>query len=224
MREREKEEKKKTKLASVKGSTVDVNKLWEDMNRPGSTPLIHVEQSQPPKDQGGDPSKAATTDINNQQAANKENDPRLTEMITIKRTYKFAGELHTEEKTVPKSSAEARLWLAQQASKPQTKDAEGRVVHRPLRRVSRFDPNFNHLDTFKGSWTPTAGKKGPTGPKLNVVEKSKMDWAVHVDAEGLKEELDVHAKAKDSYLHRTDFLRGVEQRKETDARAARLQG
>lgn len=222
MREREKEEKKQSKLASVKGSTIDVNKLWEDMNK---ADLIQEVPDQPQTSNGvdGGPSKGGTANTIHQDSANKENEPGPVEMITIKRTYKFAGEIHTEEKTVPKSSAEARLWLAQQSSRPQARDAEGRVVHRPLRKVSRFDPNSNNLDSFKGGWT-AAGKKGPTGPKLNVVEKSKMDWASHVDAQGLKEELDDHARAKEGYLNRMDFLRDVEQRKEGEARAARLQG
>ena len=222
MREREQEEKKRNKLASVKGSSIDVNKIWEEMNRPDFVQQIHAQpQSQGAPD--GRVSDEAALGAVNQSSANKENDPGIVEMITIKRTYKFAGEVHTEEKTVPKSSAEARLWLAQQSSKPQARDAEGRVVHRPLRKISRFDPNVNNLDLFKGAWT-AIGKKGPTGPKLNVVEKSKMDWASHVDAQGLKEELDEHAKAKGGYLNRMDFLRDVEQRKEGEARAARLQG
>ena len=222
MRERDKEEKKQNKLASVKGSTIDVNKLWEAMNK---ADLIQEIRDQPQVSNtiDGRSSKEGTANTRNQDSANKENESELVQMITIKRTYKFAGEIHTEEKTVPRSSAEARLWLAQQSSRPQARDAEGRVVHRPLRKVSRFDPNFNNLDSFKGGWT-AEGKKGPAGPKLNVVEKSKMDWASHVDAQGLKEELDDHARAKEGYLNRMDFLRDVEQRKEGEARAARLQG
>ena len=222
MREREKEEKNQSKLASVKGSTIDVNKLWEDMNKAN---LIQEVGDQPETSTAveGKPSKGGTASNMHQESANKENEPGLVEMIAIKRTYKFAGEIHTEEKTVPKSSAEARLWLAQHSSRPQARDAEGRVVHRPLRKVSKFDPNFNNLDSFKGGWT-AVGRKGPAGPKLNVVEKSKMDWASHVDAQGLKEELDDHARAKEGYLNRMDFLRDVEQRKEGEARAARLRG
>ena len=222
MREREKEEKNQNKLASVKGSTIDVNKLWEDMNKANLIQEIH-DQPQPSYAGDGKSSKEGTANSINQDSADKENEPGLVEMITIRRTYKFAGEVHSEEKTVSKSSAEARLWLAQQSSRPQARDAERRVVHRPLRKVSRFDPNVNNLDSFKGGWTAT-GKKGLAGPKLNVVEKSKMDWASHVDAQGLKEELDDHARAKEGYLNRMDFLRDVEQRKEGEAITARLQG
>src|SRR4051794_7013662 len=33
MQERDKDEKKKNKLASIKGSTIDVDRLWEEMNK-----------------------------------------------------------------------------------------------------------------------------------------------------------------------------------------------
>ncbi|RMZ81557.1 hypothetical protein DV737_g2495, partial [Chaetothyriales sp. CBS 132003] len=151
------------------------------------------------------------------------------EMISITRTYQFAGEQHTERKMVAKSSAEGRLWLQQQeagakSAQPwqHTVDGEGRTIVRPVRKISRFDPNIGNIEAFKGQWATTAATQ--KGRRLNVVEKSKLDWASHVDAEGLKEELDVAAKAKDSYLHRTDFLRDVEMRKENEAREARMKG
>ena len=188
MRDKEKEETKKNKLTSIHSSTVDVEKLWKQMNSPAALHLSAPVQIQEDVDPAAD--EPPTEDhANSSPSNNKENIPESEEnMITIKRTYVFAGQTHTEEKAVPKSSAEARLWLSQQASKPQARDAEGRVVQRPLRKVSRFDPNLNSIDAFKGGWVaPANGKKAPTGPKLNVVEKSKMDWAVHVDSEGLKE-------------------------------------
>jgi hypothetical protein len=52
--------------------------------------------------------------------------------------------------------------------------------------------------------------------------KSKLDWAAYVDREGIKDELDVHSKAKESYLHRTDFLNRLETRQEEERRNIRL--
>jgi hypothetical protein len=212
MRERDKEERKQQKLASVQGSTIDVDKLWEEMNRPGPLPPVSVVNTDDSKPQ---PVVAAPK-------SGLEENPGEPEMITIKRTYKFAGEVHTEAKSVPKDSAEGKLWLAQQSEKTPALDAQGKTIRRPLRKISRFDPNQGNLDVFKGRWTLT--QKAATGPKLNVVEKSKMDWAVHVDAEGLQEELAEHAKSKNSYLHQSDFLRSVSQRKDDEAREARLRG
>ncbi|KIW34794.1 uncharacterized protein PV07_01550 [Cladophialophora immunda] len=228
MRTKEKEERRKNKLASSKGSTIDVNKIWEEMNRPGTLLPSCVEGSatdqtvQSDKIAGSPDAGAVNKDTD------KENVPvdDDEETITIKRTYKFAGEVHVEEKKVLKSSAEARLWLSQQdSSKPGSPPTDGKAVNRPLRKISRFDPNFNNPEAFKGSWTPrTAQEVQFKGPKLNVVEKSKMDWAEHVDTEGLQEELDTHAKAKEGYLTRMDFLQQVAERRDAEARVARIKG
>jgi len=223
MRERENDERKRNKLATSKGSTIDVDKIWEEINKSVLLPLPRMEQYEADgkmqsTHSGSDASSGAEVLTNKNNVVSD-----VGEMITIKRTYKFAGEFHTEEKSVARSSAEAKLWLSQQAGKEQsTTQPRNQTVLRPVRKISRFDPNHSNLAAFKKNWS--AGNTGHSvkGPKLNVVEKSKMDWAVHVDAEGLKEELDEHARAKEGYLNRMDFLGEVEQRREAEARAARL--
>jgi hypothetical protein len=62
---------------------------------------------------------------------------------TITCTYKFVGEVHTETKTVPISSAEAKLYLSQQSSKTQTSPPSSNAVklRPPFARHSAFDPN-----------------------------------------------------------------------------------
>lgn len=212
MRAQEKEEKKQAKWFSKKVVTVDIDRIWEELNKPGALPPVRME---------------AEEEIQVSQPMTVEAATAVTdaaeEMVTIKRQFEFAGEIHTEEKIVPKSSAEAQLWLAQQAVKSTTagKVADGKS--RPLRKISRFDPNYANLEAFRNH-SIRAQPDVFKGPKLNVVEKSKMDWAVHVDAEGLKDELNVAAKAKDAYLSRMDFLGQVEQRKDDEARAARQKG
>ncbi|KAF2199382.1 BCNT-domain-containing protein [Delitschia confertaspora ATCC 74209] len=54
--------------------------------------------------------------------------------------------------------------------------------------------------------------------KLNVVDKSRLDWTGYVDQEGIAEELDVHGKGREAYLGRMEFLRGVEARREEERR------
>jgi hypothetical protein len=229
MRIQEKKQKRDSKLASSKHSTIDVNKLWEEMNRPGPLPPLRIEGEGTDKNMLQKPAENGRAGPLPEMEQDKENVPVPDDVdtVTIKRTYKFAGEVHTEEKTVQRNSAEAQLWLAQQqGSKTQSVAMDGKIVQRPLRKISRFDPNLNNIGSFGSSWSARNAEAQDAyfkGPKLNVVEKSKMDWAAHVDTEGLKEELDVHAKAKDGYLNRMDFLREVEVRKEEEARAARLQ-
>lgn len=214
MRAQDQTEKRKRTVANIKASTVDVNKLWEEMNRPGPLPPVRIEGENraeleaKPKEES---TKAAPVQVESE------------DTITIRRQFQFAGETHVEEKTVPRSSAEARLWLSQQENGNKSIDSRNTSTQRPLRKVSRFDPNYSNLDAFRND-AIKAQANAAKGPKLNVVEKSKMDWAAHVDAEGLKEELDKHAKAKDAYLNRMDFLGQVDQRKEDEAKLARQKG
>ncbi|RMZ92057.1 hypothetical protein DV736_g719, partial [Chaetothyriales sp. CBS 134916] len=230
MREKEEEARKKSTIASITGSTVDVDALWEKLNGPDAFRLLETDkqkQQQGPSQDGSQLAGATKAKSGSLARTDKANGGAEEEMISITRTYQFAGEQHTETKMVAKSSAEGRLWLQQQeaaakSAKPwqHTVDGESRMIVRPARKISRFDPNISNIEAFRGQWaTSTAAKRGA---RLNVVEKSKLDWASHVDAEGLKEELDVAAKAKDSYLHRSDFLRDVEMRKEDEAREARM--
>lgn len=157
------------------------------------------------------------------------------DMIKIKRTYKFAGEIHTEEKLVPRDSAEAKLYLAETAgAKPSDPEdvSQGETIvvqlRRPTRKISRFDPNPSGI--IKKSWEKQAVRavSGDAdelkGPKLNTVEKSKLDWAQYVDEAGIKDELNVHSKAKEGYLGRMDFLNKVDAIREEERRTIRLKG
>ena len=153
------------------------------------------------------------------------------EMIKIKRTYEFAGEMITEEKVVHRDSAEAKVFLASgEAVEYADADAAAaaadaaRNVRRPLRKISRFDPN--PTGAIKKSWEkqPLAAGDDAKGPKINTVEKSRLDWAQYVDQAGIKDELRTHSKAKEGYMGRMDFLGRMDARREEDARQARLKG
>ena len=146
-------------------------------------------------------------------AAQPPDSSRPEDMITINRTYVFAGETITEEKSVAKSSAEARLYLQTQQVPPAATPSHP-PLRRPLKRKSRFEPNPEGI--VKG--LPASANKGP---KLNVVEKSKLDWAGYVDKEGMQDELKVAEKAKDGYLSRTDFLGRMEAKREDELKNAK---
>lgn len=212
MRAQDQAEKQKKRIADIKTSTLDVNKIWEEMNRPGPLPPLRVEG------EGEAQASVKPSILDKDEIA-----PAKEKMITIKRQFKFAGEVHYEEKSVPESSAEAQLWLAQQQNdKPAAEEVSG-GRQRPLRKISRFDPNYSNLDAFRND-AIKAQSGAFKGPKLNVVEKSKMDWATHVDAEGLQDELAEHSKSKGAYQLRVDFLNKVERRREEEARLARQKG
>ncbi|KAJ6256071.1 hypothetical protein Dda_9163 [Drechslerella dactyloides] len=118
-------------------------------------------------------------------------------MITIKRTYEFAGETVTEEKQVPANSFEARAYLSslQTAVMPSASTpTPAKPLRRPMRKASKFDPGIGGGATKKAT-------------KLNSLEKSRLDWAGFVDKEGIGEELDKKRReGGDSYLERQDFL------------------
>lgn len=207
-------------LAKTDGATIDVDTLWAQMNADPGAVITTPQSNQKQTDntavgERGDESSAR---------APKPHE----ETIAIKRTYKFAGEVITEEKVVPKHSAEAKFYLAslentkfkpQDGQQDQTQKTP--TNRRPLRRISRFDPN--PPDAIKKSWAKQAKpEEAAKGPKLNTVMKSKLDWATYVDREGIQDELNVHSKAKDSYLNRTDFLGRTEARKEEERKNLRL--
>ncbi|KAF3926154.1 hypothetical protein ABW21_db0202692 [Orbilia brochopaga] len=118
-------------------------------------------------------------------------------MVTIKRTYEFAGETITEEKQVPANSFEARAYLSslQNVAAPSTSASNTpKPLRRPMRKASKFDPGIG-------------GAAAKKATKLNSLEKSRLDWAGFVDKEGIGDELDrKRREGGDSYLERQDFL------------------
>lgn len=158
-------------------------------------------------------------------------DKQPTEMIKIKRTYNFAGKVHTEEKMVARDSAEAKLYLASlgENADPEADDdgSQKRMPKKAFR--SAFEPIIDQMnqrsDLNLGMTVRLKAREmAKEAKKLNVVEKSKMDWAGFVDKEGIKDELALAGKSKDSYTARQDFLARSEARREEDARRARLAG
>jgi len=147
--------------------------------------------------------------------------PLALSTITIKRTYVFAGETQTEERTVAADSEEARLYLDQQAqsiAKPSTtasaaSNTTGKPpLRRPTKRKSMFAAGGPDVSTVSAA---------AKGPKLNTLEKSKLDWAAQVDREGISEELSEARKAKGTYLGRMDFLGRMDIKREEELKAAK---
>ena len=230
--------------------TVDVNSLWAQLSSApiGRRPL---DTAVAPEQQAGtcadEHAQSQQVNQDSTRSVQEEDD-----MITIKRNYNFAGQKITEQKRVHKSSAEAKLWLSTHDpgrtspssesppphSLPQAES--GPQLRRPLRRASRFEPN--PTGEVKGIPIERQRLRAPTRAdvialqqrqdeedkrkakvlKLTTVQKSAIDWAAHVDREGLKEELDVYGRSRQGFLGRMEFMRGVEGRKEDEERVARL--
>jgi len=147
--------------------------------------------------------------------------PLALSTIIIRRTYVFAGETQTEERTVAADSEEARLYLAQQAQsidRPSTTAsmASNTTGKPPLRRPTKRKSMF-----AAGGPDVSTAAAASKGPKLNTLEKSKLDWAAQVDREGISEELSEARKAKGTYLGRMDFLGRMDMKREEELKAAK---
>jgi len=207
--------------------TVDVDALWASMTADPVIPTKQQLQADPKGENGGAP--AAPGDLNTQAATGKDSDP--SEMIKIKRTYNFAGKVHTEEKLVQRDSAEARLYLASQGENGAAAAAE--EADEPDKRMPR--------KAFRSAFEPVAVEPGQRSDlnlgmasrlqarqdkdkarKLNTVEKSRMDWAGFVDKEGIKDELALAGRAKGAFADRQDFLVRSEARRDEEARRVRI--
>lgn len=216
-------EKPKKTLVTSEETTVDIDAIWARMNASKTPSALSAlgrankneekiaekaSEASPLKDQ----TREATSVEANAQGVAPAEASIAEDMILIKRTYEFAGETVAEEKQVPKSSAEARLYLAAVAAQqnPTTSTPNKKPpLRRPKKRTSMFEPPPDD------SPLSTAGSKGK-GTKLNTIEKSKLDWAGYVDKEGIKDELEGAEKAKDGYLGRMDFLDKMSAKREGD--------
>jgi hypothetical protein len=242
------QEESTRKLQGTEGATVDVDKLWTEMmsgslasvgkpsvspgvGTPGSAVRAETPEGAESKEHAAAASKLAPSTAKDGADGD--------EYITIKRTFRFAGETQTETKRVLRSSAEARLYLAEN---PEAADGSATPEEEPsgpkrrptkLARRSIFEPippagfpvrpDLNlGVGIMRERLQASVLSNQEKGRKLNTVEKSKMDWAGFVDKEGIREELEKAGKSKDSYIDRRGFLDRVEQKKDEEARAARL--
>ncbi|CEI39419.1 unnamed protein product [Fusarium venenatum] len=203
----EKEERKYT--ANSEPVTIDVDALWSQMI--AKTPIPGTKADEPTDtDISTAPTNKKIESTVQTTGSTDPDDPSA--MIRIKRTYNFAGRVHTEEKLVARDSAEAKLYLASQGDTPSTGSPEKRATRKAFR--SAFEPQVDLMpqrsDLNLGMAARIKASKEVQARKLNVVDKSRMDWAGYVDKEGIKDELALAGKSKDSYMAREDFLAKID--------------
>ncbi|KAJ3524256.1 hypothetical protein NM208_g12129 [Fusarium decemcellulare] len=185
--------------------TVDVDALWAQMT--SEAPVTGSKSDQADSTRAATDAAANTYD-DDQKQTEASNPEDSSTMIRIKRTYNFAGRVHTEEKLVPRDSAEAKLYLASQGQDASTDGPEKRATRKAFRSAFEplTDPQPQRADLNLGMAARMKAGREAQAKKLNVVEKSRMDWAGYVDKEGIKDELELAGKSKDSYMAREDFL------------------
>ncbi|EKJ78701.1 hypothetical protein NXS19_012435 [Fusarium pseudograminearum] len=218
-------EKEERKYATTNNEpvTIDVDALWAQMISKTPIPGTKVDESTD-TDTNTDPTNKEVESAVQAAGSIDSDDPSA--MIRIKRTYNFAGRVHTEEKLVARDSAEAKLYLASQGDAPPTEGREKRATRKAFK--SAFEPQVDLMpqrsDLNLGMAARIKAGKEVQAKKLNVVDKSRMDWAGYVDKEGIKDELALAGKSKDSYMAREDFLAKSEAMRDEDSRRARLAG
>ncbi|KAG5934216.1 hypothetical protein E4U60_004029 [Claviceps pazoutovae] len=216
----EKEERKYT--VNNEPVTIDVDVLWAQMisgkpSNKGAPTTDEIDSAV---------AQVASVASNTRAAPSTESPPSDT--IRIKRTYNFAGKVHTEEKVVARDSAEAKLYLAtHQGKEAPPADSDASTTKRTTKKAFRsaFEPSLDlgpgRTDLNLGLAARMQAGREAQAKKLTTVEKSRMDWAGYVDKEGLQDELVLASKSKDSYAARQDFLARSEAIREDDARKAR---
>jgi hypothetical protein len=230
-------QKERKPLARTDGATVDVDALWAHMS---TAPLKPLQVAQPQESHASETLDAApvpaAVEVEEEQIA-------VTKIYTFA-GQRTTEEKQIPRSALEKHITDGWTRAESVDEKPATegKDAEMKesypTIRRPLRRPSRFDPNPTgfvrtlapeHQLTWprKPGSIPTAGQENAPraepakarpekAQKLNVVDKSRLDWTGFVDKEGIAEELDTHGKTKEAYLGRMDFLAGVEARREEE--------
>ncbi|OAA78140.1 SWR1-complex protein 5 [Akanthomyces lecanii RCEF 1005] len=214
------EKKERQYAANTDPVTVDVDAIWKQM--------LSGQPIEPETTRETNVSQATSAEIF--QEAEKQDDP--PEMIKIKRTYNFAGKVHTEEKTVARDSAEAKLYLASEEGQAAAVAAAASPPKRATRKAFRsaFEPivtdasGVRRLDLNLGMAARLQAAKELQAKKLSTVEKSRMDWAGYVDKEGIQDELALAGKSKHSFAARQDFLARSQAIRDEDSRRARMAG
>ena len=240
--------KEQRPLARTEGATVDVEALWAQMSAAPLKPLYthwaEVQDSNTNRPDlaaaghEGSPPVDDDTDLVTVEKVYTFAGQRTTEEKQIPRSSleKHISDGWRTMEPVTQLSSDATGNLETTASAPN--------IRRPLRRPSRFDANPSGFvrtlaPEYQLTWPrkitsaevdqenvlPPEGQKAPRvekAHKLNVVDKSRLDWTGFVHKEGIAEELDVHGKAKEAYLGRMQFLAGVEAKQEEERKRLKM--
>lgn len=175
------EDSKAASIAPVQAtSTTSVDALWAAMNAPPARRPIAPNQLQSPN-----ATNATSTETKSKEA----------ETVTISRTYKFAGQLHTEEKVVPKDSQSARDFLADREQQQPPSNPDSNIQINPQTGLRRVMKRKSTLEQLHGSQIPR---------KLNTLEKSRIEWSGFVDEQGISDELKRGNQV--GFLDKQDFL------------------
>lgn len=237
------EQRERRPLARIEGATADIDALWAQMMAAPLKPLspAQFQEQDAPMDGVAVTRPAATSvPIEEEEVIAVKKVYTFAGQDTTEEKQILRSQLDKYLSEGWKTLDAATLATPSlDQSKDVNRSSEPRI-RRPLCRPSRFDPNptgyvralapehqlswpRKQIDTLsieQENATPIPSDapkpKVEKAQKLNVVDKSRMDWTGFVDKEGIAEELDTHGKTKEAYLGRMEFLAGVEARREEE--------
>lgn len=190
-------------LESDKGQKQKADALWAD--------FLKDVGSVPKKSQSDNVSAYSTTACNSRSTGVAKFPQPTPSTVKVTKEYDFAGETVSIVKDVRTDSKEGRealqLSVASDSSDQKTASTAS-VLKRPASSAA----------AGLGSVLGKIGKK----PKINVLEKSKLDWDGFKHEEGISEELTTHNRGKDGYLERQAFLQRTDFRQFEIERNLRL--
>ncbi len=237
--QRRAEKKERKPLARTDGATVDVDALWAQMM---AVPLKPV-RAHASQEQTTTATVAAPLPVEEEEQVTVKKVYTFAGQDTTEEKQIPRSHLDRYLKEGWKALDDSEKPTEADAETPTVEKTAESLIRRPLRRPTRFDPNPTGFvralaPEYQLSWPrknmATLAKQQENVPlqpakaqiekaqKLNVVDKSRMDWTGFVDKEGIAEELDMHGKTKEAYLGRMDFLAGVEARREEERRNMKL--
>ncbi|KAI8604132.1 craniofacial development protein 1-like protein [Dissophora ornata] len=185
--------------------------LWKELNTPISKPTSRPELL------------AAASTGSSGSGGSGTSQSESAKMVTITTTYDFAGETVTVTKDVPENSKEARdaaqknktgndnnNTLSTSASTASPSTSISSSTSAPSSEIGpvRYVRKKSTLDELAATY----GVKKP--PKLNTLEKSKLDWNNFVGKEGIEDELKHHNK--DGYMEKVAFLQRTDERRDIE--------
>ncbi|KAH6872834.1 bucentaur or craniofacial development-domain-containing protein [Alternaria rosae] len=239
------EGKERRPLARTEGATVDVDALWAQMTAAPLKPLDPTASHELAAQQNHVPVPNIPVSAEEEEQLTIKKVFTFAGQDTTEEKQVPRSQLDKYFKEGWKTLDASAATIPMTDSPKDTSESSGPKIRRPLRRPSRFDPNpTGYVRALAPEhqlfWPRTAAtdlqreqeippetnisvtKKVEKTQKLNVVDKSRMDWTGFVDKEGIAEELDTHGKTKEAYLGRMEFLAGVEARREEERRNLKI--
>ncbi|KAI9262067.1 bucentaur or craniofacial development-domain-containing protein [Sporodiniella umbellata] len=138
------------------------------------------------------------------------------EQTAKKRSFEKEREDKPEEDSTNKKARIDAIWKEMNETKQPVKESNIEAVKEETKEDSKQEAENKaqtkkKVNRPKSSLSSLVSQYNIKVPKMNTLEKSKLDWQKFVEKEGIKDELKY--KNKDGYMEKVDFLQRVDERR-----------